>query len=276
MRQLLSAIILTAALAGSASAYSGVVSADNVSVAPGGTVAVPIMLSGSDTAFSGYEIPIRFNTSALTVDSISFVGALGSGFIREGLVEPDSQRIRIILYPDFSAGSVQSIPASSGLLARIFFKASPFASPQMIPVDSINQTISLGNGVSLLRQVLFSDGKGKLLKDADFVAGSVTIQSPTDVDDDGSILPVNFEVAQNYPNPFNPTTSLRYSLPKAGEVRVEVFNVLGQSMNVLQDGRREAGNHTLTFDASAYPSGVYFYRVDFDGKSETRKMLLLK
>jgi hypothetical protein len=74
-------------------------------------------------------------------------------------------------------------------------------------------------------------------------------------------VPAVFSLEQNYPNPFNPTTTIRYSLPAASEVKVAVFDVLGREITVLTNGRSEAGVHELTFDASGLSSGVYVCRL---------------
>lgn len=101
-------------------------------------------------------------------------------------------------------------------------------------------------------------------------------ESPTDVDDDTELSPHTFALAQNYPNPFNPSTSISFQLPSAGEVKLEIFNILGQRVKTLLDQRLEAGQHTVTFDGSALASGLYLYRLRADEKTLTRKMVMVK
>lgn len=88
--------------------------------------------------------------------------------------------------------------------------------------------------------------------------------------------PAAFSVAQNSPNPFNPTTTIKFSIPKAGKVSVEVFNVAGQKIDTLVNGVMTPGSHTVTWNASKYSAGMYFYTVKADGFSKTLKMTLLK
>lgn len=80
---------------------------------------------------------------------------------------------------------------------------------------------------------------------------------------------------QNYPNPFNPVTTIPYVLAQPSEVTLEVFNSLGQRIAVLPTGD-EVGRYAVPFDATNYPSGLYFYRLIVNGEAQTRKMLIIK
>lgn len=89
-------------------------------------------------------------------------------------------------------------------------------------------------------------------------------------------LPTWFELAQNYPNPFNPSTTIEFALPQSLRVSLTVFNILGQTVDVLLDSDLPAGYHEVDWNAGKYASGVYFYRLKAGSFIETRKMLLLK
>ncbi|MBD3234603.1 MAG: T9SS type A sorting domain-containing protein [candidate division Zixibacteria bacterium] len=80
----------------------------------------------------------------------------------------------------------------------------------------------------------------------------------------------------NSPNPFNATTTITYRLPEAGNVNLSVYNLSGQKVATLEDGYRSAGEHSVTWDASEYSSGVYFYVLDVGDQKITRKMVILK
>jgi hypothetical protein len=90
------------------------------------------------------------------------------------------------------------------------------------------------------------------------------------------ILPSLFTLNQNYPNPFNPVTIISYSLPVATDVKIDIFNILGQRVATLMNEHQEAGEHSITWNASPYSSGVYFYRITTGEAVGTKKMLLLK
>ncbi|MDZ7374138.1 MAG: T9SS type A sorting domain-containing protein [candidate division KSB1 bacterium] len=90
----------------------------------------------------------------------------------------------------------------------------------------------------------------------------------------GEQVPHSYSLSQNYPNPFNPTTTIEYSLAKAGQVRLTVYNVLGQKVATLVDGYKPAGQHRVTFDARNLPSGIYFYKLEAGDYQAIHKMVL--
>jgi hypothetical protein len=101
------------------------------------------------------------------------------------------------------------------------------------------------------------------------------VDVPADATKPGG-LPVAFALEQNYPNPFNPTTEISFSLRQAGEIRLEVFNVLGRKVATVLEDYRDAGRHVVTWDGSTQASGVYLYRLTAGECVQTKKMLLLK
>ena len=104
------------------------------------------------------------------------------------------------------------------------------------------------------------------------VAGS---EPQTGVETDGR-LPGAFELMQNYPNPFNPQTTIRYALPQASVVKIEVYDVRGVRVQTLVDDTRPAGRHEVVFEAGDLASGLYFCRIYAGGHTQIRKMTLLK
>lgn len=107
------------------------------------------------------------------------------------------------------------------------------------------------------------------------VSGQLLVTQPTSVNPQTDV-PLAFELKQNYPNPFNPTTQISFALPEAADVRLEVFNLLGQRVELLVNSRISAGTHTVSFDASRLSSGVYIYRIVAGEMVQTRKMMLVK
>jgi cyclomaltodextrinase / maltogenic alpha-amylase / neopullulanase len=89
-------------------------------------------------------------------------------------------------------------------------------------------------------------------------------------------VPAQFKLSQNYPNPFNPTTNITYVIPKSGMVTLKVYDILGRQVAFLVNEQQNAGMHSVSFDASRFASGVYLYRLSYDGNSLIKKMELIK
>jgi hypothetical protein len=89
-------------------------------------------------------------------------------------------------------------------------------------------------------------------------------------------LPNEIVLHQNYPNPFNPTTTIRYALADASAIKITVYDVLGQEITTLLDGYREAGNHSVQWNAGSLASGVYVYTLQSTNTILTKKMMLMK
>jgi xylan 1,4-beta-xylosidase len=88
--------------------------------------------------------------------------------------------------------------------------------------------------------------------------------------------PKCFELGQNYPNPFNPTTQIQYSVPKESYVTMKIFNLLGQEVASLFEGFSQVGNFVVTLNSSGLSSGIYFYRLQSESTSMTKKSVLMK
>jgi hypothetical protein len=101
-------------------------------------------------------------------------------------------------------------------------------------------------------------------------------QLVTAIEPIGNSIPEKFELSQNYPNPFNPATNINFSIPKAGLVKVIVYDVLGRISAVLVNEILQPGSYKSTFDASALSTGVYFYRIEAEGFTDVKKMMLVK
>jgi trimeric autotransporter adhesin len=95
-------------------------------------------------------------------------------------------------------------------------------------------------------------------------------------DESGTGAPSGFLLAENYPNPFNPSTTIRFSVPEASSVTLEVFDLLGRRISLLTDRELSAGSHQAVWDASGFASGVYLYRLTAGSKTVTGKMMLMK
>lgn len=89
-------------------------------------------------------------------------------------------------------------------------------------------------------------------------------------------LPESYMLCQNYPNPFNPTTKIGFAIPRAGFVTLKVYDILGKEVATLVNEMKTAGNYIFEFDASNLSTGVYFYTLNVNGFTDTKKMLFIK
>jgi len=89
-------------------------------------------------------------------------------------------------------------------------------------------------------------------------------------------LPDEYELEQNFPNPFNPITNISYSLPSEGKVELIVYDILGRNVQTIVNEIQSSGKHIVTFNGNELSSGVYFYRLNYDGHSTVKKMMMLK
>ena len=119
-----------------------------------------------------------------------------------------------------------------------------------------------------------------------FAGGSRFQYRLKQIDTDGSyeysdvvevmIVPEKFELSQNYPNPFNPSTAIQFSLPKQTQLKINIYNMLGEQIATIAHGLYETGNYKITFNASSLPSGTYVYRLESVDFVQVKKMILLK
>ena len=102
------------------------------------------------------------------------------------------------------------------------------------------------------------------------VAGSVSVNRP------GRLVPETYSLEQNYPNPFNPRTTIRFGLPESGEVKICIINLRGRVEKMLYRGWKQAGYHTLVWNAEDSPTGTYFIDLQAGQYTALRKCILMK
>lgn len=104
----------------------------------------------------------------------------------------------------------------------------------------------------------------------------VEYQGTVGITQNGTNIPEKFSLEQNYPNPFNPTTKINFDLAKSSNVRLVIFNSLGQEVETIFEGVKPAGSYQADFNGSSLSSGTYYYRLETDYYTETKKMQLVK
>jgi hypothetical protein len=134
--------------------------------------------------------------------------------------------------------------------------------PIMLTSDEVDVNVE-GSG-----EATFSS---QVINDMEVALGGTIVSGEVGVE-----RPVEFTISQNYPNPFNPSTTLQFGIPEASNVKLEVFNMLGQKVATLVSEKLQAGYHTARFDAGGLSSGVYIYQIQAGNFTQTKKMLLIK
>jgi hypothetical protein len=89
-------------------------------------------------------------------------------------------------------------------------------------------------------------------------------------------VPEGFSLSQNYPNPFNPVTNIEFSIPKSSYVKLVIYDITGREVETLVKQNLTAGTYKVDWDASKYPSGIYFYKINANGFTAVKKMILVK
>ena len=92
----------------------------------------------------------------------------------------------------------------------------------------------------------------------------------------GNSVPAKYNLSQNYPNPFNPSTNIKFDVPRDVNVKLVIYDIVGNEQATLIDKEIRAGSYSVDWDASSYPSGVYFYKLTAPGFTATKKMILIK
>ncbi len=144
------------------------------------------------------------------------------------------------------------------------------AGVELSQATTVNGLLYLNNGV------LDNCKHNITVPEANIIKQSGTLLCTPNAIETFDPIPQSFFVDQNYPNPFNPSTTIKYGIPTESFVTIKVFNIVGQEVANLFEGRQNAGVHKLTFDASNFSSGVYIYQIQTDKTVAIKQMILIK
>lgn len=141
--------------------------------------------------------------------------------------------------------------------------------------------VESGVAVSFNSPLVAYSGPVSVESGATVVVTSMAVSGVSNEDEVAGGIPIHFSVEQNFPNPFSTTTQINYSLPEAGNVEIEVFNLLGQRISTLYSGAQSAGEYSVIWDGrvdsgSKAPGGVYHYQIIVDDRKISRQMVLLR
>jgi len=162
--------------------------------------------------------------------------------------------------------------------------ASPIVAGVVALMLQIDPTLTYEDVLSYLVETARTDDWTGAIPNNEFGYGKIdayaavnhTYDIATSVYEDEYLVPVTARLEQNYPNPFNPATTIRFAIPYNENVKLTVYNVLGQEVAVLVDDYKQAGSYEVTFDASHLPSGMYTYRIEAGDFVRVKKLMLVK
>lgn len=241
-------------------------------VANDNTVVVPLVVT-NEAHLVAIDIPLKFSegVTLLEVD-FDFEECQVSYFdLKAANINNEERTVVIGLLPQLSANYKPELKAGVNRVANLVFEVNN-PSVTEIKIEAVelkNPDHSLifvyhdwdQNGVPHIR-----------MESPEFEPVTVALSGLYS----GPEVPDVFALNQNYPNPFNPSTEISFDLPTASHVELTIYNILGQKVETLVDGERDAGSHTVTWNADPYSTGVYFYRITAKDFTETKKMLMLK
>ena len=147
--------------------------------------------------------------------------------------------------------------------------------------DGGTGNFTLGVSSRIRNYVIFPINQGPNISGTPVTAhpGDTGVQvnlTATSIEEAPEAAPRHFALEQNYPNPFNPTTGIRYQVSGVSQVKLAVYNILGQEVSTLVNEVKQPGMYTVQFDASRLPSGFYFYRMTAGDFTSTKSMIILK
>lgn len=174
-----------------------------------------------------------------------------------------------------STGTSMATPHVAGAIA-FMYSVAPLSWIQQYKITpgpySLQVKQKIIQGVDIKPSMVNTVSGGRL----NLNNSAILMQNLVSVGNQNNQVPALFRLYQNYPNPFNPSTVLAFDMPKEGFASLKIYNSIGQEVAVLIDGIVKAGSYQKVFNASALPSGIYFYKFVTDGFSDVRKMSLIK
>lgn len=194
---------------------------------------------------------------------------------------------------ELSSFSVSTVGSSIKLSWRTETESKNYGFEIERLAGSKQSSINNLNNKASFEKIGFTEGHGNSNSPKEYTYVDKSINSGTysyrlkQIDTDGSFsyskvveinltAPMRYELSQNYPNPFNPITTINFSLPEAGKVRISLYNLLGEEIKTIVNESKEPGIHTIIFNANVLQSGIYMYKIEAGSFVQTRKMVLIK
>jgi len=241
-------------------------------VAGDNTVTVPLEVTNGDDLV-GIDIALEYSPG-VTIKEVRFENSRVDYFdLKATMLDTDLRQIVIMMVPQTSMKNKPALAAGSGLIANLVFEVTD---PAVTAIEFEPFVMEEPHHSNFFVHGTNRTGEWvQWREDPEIEVGRVLLSNAA-----GSV-PTSYGLNQNFPNPFNPSTEISFDLPKASQVELSIFNVLGQEVRSLVNRTMEAGKHTITWDGlngsgTQVSSGVYFYRLSAGSFSDTKKMMLLK
>lgn len=241
---------------------------DSIGVVSGNTAELEIVVYNEENLDS-IDIALEWSSSNLSYSTTVFAGTRGATALNKPVYVSGQQMLISLKFP-----AASPLTPGRGVIAKVVFDVPSGVPYELVTIDSTTYSDNW--------PTLFRTAEETRVFTPFFAKGYIDIKQAMGIDDyDGSTLPTEYALAQNHPNPFNPSTSISFALPRASEVRLTVFNILGEEVRTLVNERLNAGVHQIAFDGrdndhQELASGIYFYRIRTSDYTASKKMMLLK
>jgi hypothetical protein len=238
--------------------------------APGGIQKkfyVDIVVDENADSLAHCEIWLICDKDVLAIDSVSLGSiwaGIGGSMWKDVQIEPTDSN-RVYIFYELLGGEAWA--NGPGILARVHFRTRGTGDRESdLIFDSLFLGADFGNVIP-----------SKAINGKVYVKTSSGVENSTD---EMSVIP-GYSLSQNYPNPFNPTTHIEFNLVRTCQVKLEIYNILGNKVNTLVNERLEAGHKSIIWDGKDdqgkdVASGIYFYKLKAGDYAEAKKMILLK
>ncbi len=212
--------------------------------------------------FSNYRVQSLF----ATFDGGNSWDAVGGNLEQNADGSGDGPSIRNVKILPFNGATVYLAATSIGLFTTT-------ALDGMNTVWELQSPDEIGNVVVETMDIRPIDGTVVV---GTFGKGVYSSKNLVTSVNNSEVQPDKFSLAQNYPNPFNPSTAIKFTIPESGNVRLDVYNTLGQKVASILNEQKNAGTYTVNFDASSLSSGIYLYMLTAGERTSSKKMIYLK
>ena len=255
---------------------------------------VNVTISGNSAAMNGGGIFCRESKMHLVNVTISGNSATNSG---GGIEYLESESEMILANTIVWNNSRGEIPIYDGDSVNAFYSNIKGGWPGIRNINADPMFADTANGDYRLLEgspcidkgiqdtmIVYNDGQDTIFVPAMDYMGSAPDIGAFESDPDNpltkiekySTLPSSYNLNQNYPNPFNPSTKIKFALPKLEIVKIEVYNTLGQRVEILLNQQMQAGQHEIEFNAQNLSSGIYYYRIEAGEFQDVKKMVLIR